>query len=116
MFSLEGGETRTKQEDFIVVNRRARQSLRTISLPFYVVSPFENFVVSFSMRENDVTYTDPRVLGVETWTTMYWFESGQRPLLRHSLPRFPVISPQLLSNKGIKLTKDHLSLYTWNDL
>lgn len=48
MFSLEGGETRTKQ-DFIVVNRRARQSLHTITFFFTVVSPFENLVVSDNM-------------------------------------------------------------------
>lgn len=52
MFSLEGGETRTKQEDFIVVNRRARRSLHTVTFSFFffnVVSPFENFVVSVNM-------------------------------------------------------------------
>lgn len=35
VFSLEGGETRTKQEDFIVVNRRARQSPHTIIFFFF---------------------------------------------------------------------------------
>lgn len=57
MFSLEGGETRTKQKGFIVVNRRTRQSLHTIYPLFTAVSHFDNFVVAINMckkRWNEV--------------------------------------------------------------
>lgn len=40
VFSLEGGETRTKREDFIVVNRRARRSLHTITFFFFFQCSF----------------------------------------------------------------------------
>lgn len=43
VFSLEGGETRTKQEDFIVVNRRAWQSPHTITSFFQCPFTFWDF-------------------------------------------------------------------------
>lgn len=43
VFSLEGGETRTKREDFIVVNRRAWQSPHTITSFFQCTFTFWDF-------------------------------------------------------------------------
>lgn len=109
VFSLEGGETRTKQEDFIVVNRRARRSLHTITFFFFffnVVSPFEDLVVGVNMWKRVIwgrSFNEMRIM----YFTVYWSPvEPQCPALNPAKgpcfisPSPPVISPLLLSNKA----------------
>lgn len=49
MFSLEGGEARTKQEDYNVVDNETQQPLHTVSPLFNGHLPFGNLIPAVSL-------------------------------------------------------------------